>query len=117
VRSVAQLARGTADDVAQAARFESRAIELPLDQLGSRAEIFERRIAELIGASAEAGDLLERGIERALGQLVNEPLERYARNEVQALANMARPIQSGDVNLYLFYVFVVVVIAYAVYAT
>jgi hydrogenase-4 component B len=35
---------------------------------------------------------------------------------VQTLANLARPIQSGDVNLYLFYVFVVVVIAYAVYA-
>jgi hydrogenase-4 component B len=33
------------------------------------------------------------------------------------LANLARPIQSGDVNLYLFYVFVVVVIAYAVYAS
>lgn len=28
-----------------------------------------------------------------------------------------RLIQSGDVNLYLFYLFVVVVIAYAVYAT
>jgi hydrogenase-4 component B len=35
---------------------------------------------------------------------------------VEALANLVRPIQSGDVNLYLFYVFVVVVIAYAVYA-
>jgi hydrogenase-4 component B len=36
---------------------------------------------------------------------------------VQGLANLARPIQSGDVNQYLFYVFVVVVIAYAVYAS
>ncbi|HJS92986.1 MAG TPA: hypothetical protein VJ741_01895, partial [Solirubrobacteraceae bacterium] len=36
---------------------------------------------------------------------------------LQALANLARPIQSGDVNLYLFYVFVVVVIAYAVYSS
>jgi hydrogenase-4 component B len=36
---------------------------------------------------------------------------------VQALARMARPIQSGDVNLYLLYVFVVVLIAYAVYAS
>ena len=36
---------------------------------------------------------------------------------VETLANLARPIQSGDVNLYLFYVFVVVVIAYAVYAS
>jgi small GTP-binding protein len=81
LRSVAQLARGTAGEIAQAARFESHAIELPLDQLGSRAEMFERRIAELADASAEAGDLLERGIDRALQQLVNEPLEQYARNE------------------------------------
>jgi hydrogenase-4 component B len=36
---------------------------------------------------------------------------------VLVLARLARPIQSGDVNLYLFYLFVVVVIAYAVYAT
>jgi hydrogenase-4 component B len=34
---------------------------------------------------------------------------------VRAIANLARPIQSGDVNLYVFYVFVVVLIAYAVY--
>lgn len=81
VRSVAQLAQRTASEIAQAARFESRAIELPLDQLGSRAWTFEVRIAELTDASVEAGDLLERGIERALGQLVNEPLQRYARAE------------------------------------
>jgi hydrogenase-4 component B len=36
---------------------------------------------------------------------------------VERLATAARPIQSGDVNLYLFYVFAVVVIAYAVYAS
>jgi hydrogenase-4 component B len=36
---------------------------------------------------------------------------------VAKLANLARPIQSGDVNLYVFYVFVVVVIAYAVYTS
>lgn len=35
---------------------------------------------------------------------------------VEALARAIRPIQSGDVNLYLLYVFVVVVVAYAVYA-
>jgi hydrogenase-4 component B len=35
---------------------------------------------------------------------------------VRALAALARPIQSGDVNLYLLYVFVVVLAAYAVYA-
>ena len=80
-RSVAQLARGTAGEIAQTARFESRAIELPLDQLASRAEMFDARIAELTAASAEAGDLLERGIERAVKQLVNEPLEHYARSE------------------------------------
>jgi len=34
---------------------------------------------------------------------------------VQWLADRARPIQSGDVNLYLLYVFVVVVIAYLIY--
>jgi hydrogenase-4 component B len=34
---------------------------------------------------------------------------------VRRTADLARPIQNGDVNLYLFYVFVVVVIAYAVY--
>lgn len=34
---------------------------------------------------------------------------------VRRAAELARPIQSGDVNLYLFYVFVVVLIAYAVY--
>jgi hypothetical protein len=36
---------------------------------------------------------------------------------VRAAANLARPIQSGDVNLYLLYVLVVVLIAYAVYAS
>jgi hydrogenase-4 component B len=35
---------------------------------------------------------------------------------VESLARAARPIQSGDVNLYLLYVFVTVVVAYAVYA-
>jgi len=44
---------------------------------------------------------------------VYRPLTRLA----QTLANLARPIQSGDVNLYLLYLFVVVLIAYAVYAT
>lgn len=81
LRSVAHLARGTSGEIAQAARFESRAIELPLDQLASRAEMFEGRIAELTAAGAEAGDLLERGIERAVRQLVTEPLEQYARSE------------------------------------
>jgi small GTP-binding protein len=90
LRSVAQLARGAAAEIAQAARFESRAIELPLDQLGSRAETFERRIAELTDASKEAGDLLDRGIDRAVMQLVNEPLERYARREEPRLRAQLR---------------------------
>jgi small GTP-binding protein len=81
LRSVAQLARSAAGEIAQAARFESHAIELPLDQLATRAAMFEGRIADLTAASAEAGDLLERGIERAVKQLVNEPLEQYARRE------------------------------------
>ncbi|MGH2872445.1 MAG: proton-conducting transporter membrane subunit, partial [Solirubrobacteraceae bacterium] len=34
---------------------------------------------------------------------------------VRRIAELARPIQNGDVNLYLLYVFVVVVIAYALY--
>ena len=81
LRSIAQVARSAAGEIAQAARFESRAIELPLDQLGSRAEMFERRAEELRAARAEARDLLERGMERALRELVNEPLERHARRE------------------------------------
>jgi hypothetical protein len=47
--------------------------------------------------------------------------ERYlyapARWLVERLAQLARPIQSGDVNLYVLYVFVVVIIAYAVYTS
>ncbi len=34
---------------------------------------------------------------------------------IRRAADLARPIQSGDVNLYLLYVFIVVLIAYAVY--
>ena len=80
-RSVARLARSVALDTAQAARFESRATQLPLEELGSRAAMFERRIGELKAATGEAGDLLDRGIERALEQSVNEPLKLYARRE------------------------------------
>ncbi len=35
---------------------------------------------------------------------------------IRTIARLVRPIQSGDVNLYVFYVFVVVLIAYAVYS-
>lgn len=45
--------------------------------------------------------------------------ERYlyqpAVRLVRRAADLARPIQNGDVNLYLLYVFVVVLVAYAVY--
>lgn len=34
---------------------------------------------------------------------------------VERLADLARPIQSGDVNLYLLYVFVVVLVSYLIY--
>ena len=34
---------------------------------------------------------------------------------IETIASLARPIQSGDVNLYVLYVFIVVLIAYAVY--
>jgi NADH:ubiquinone oxidoreductase subunit 5 (subunit L)/multisubunit Na+/H+ antiporter MnhA subunit len=36
---------------------------------------------------------------------------------VRKLADFVRPIQSGDVNLYLLYVFVVVLVAYAIYSS
>lgn len=85
LRSVAGLACSAAADAAQATRFEARAVELPLEELAARAEIFERRIAELRTSSAEAGDLLERGTERALAEVVNEPLMYHARREDRRL--------------------------------
>jgi small GTP-binding protein len=94
LRSIAQVAHSAAGEIAQAARFESRAIELPLDQLGSRAKMFERRTEELRAARAEARDLLERGMERALRELVNEPLERYAwREEFRLRAELAKHLE------------------------
>jgi small GTP-binding protein len=85
LRSVAGLAGSSAVATAQAARFESRAIELPLHELASRAQTFAQRISELTAASAEAGDLLESGVQRALEQHVNEPLQAHARREEQRL--------------------------------
>ncbi|MGB0094291.1 MAG: dynamin family protein [Solirubrobacteraceae bacterium] len=81
LRSVASLAGNLAAGAAQAARFEAHAIELPLDDLAARARLFEQRIDELRAASAEAGDLLDRGVARALQQHVNEPLKQHADNE------------------------------------
>jgi len=44
-------------------------------------------------------------------------LYRPVVRSVRAIATFIRPIQSGDVNLYILYVFVVVLIAYAVYVS
>jgi predicted GTPase len=79
--SVARLALTVAADTAQAARLESCATRLPLEQLGLRAAMFEQRIADLRAATVEAGDLLDRGTERALEQSINEPLKLYAQRE------------------------------------
>ena len=42
-------------------------------------------------------------------------LYRPVVRTIQRLAMLCRPLQSGDVNLYLLYVFVAVVVAYAIY--
>ncbi len=81
LKSVAGVARLTASQGAQAARFEAAAIRMPLDELDARVAAFEERIAELRAACAEAGDLLDRGVARALATLVDEPLIEYARRE------------------------------------
>jgi ribosome biogenesis GTPase A len=97
--SVARLARTVAADTAQAARFESRATQLPLEELGSRAAMFEQRIAELQAATVEAGDLLDRGIERTLERSVNEPLKLYARREEDRLrAELRRHVDEVKVG-------------------
>ena len=84
-RSVAGLGLGLARDTVLAAQFESHAIELPLEELASRAQIFEDRIGELSSASAEAGDLLDQGIRRALEQSVNQPLKEHANRRAASL--------------------------------
>jgi small GTP-binding protein len=81
LRSVAGLSQSVAEGGAQAARFEARAIELPLDELADRARRFEQRMAELRAASGEASDLLEQGTKRLLSERVNEPLREYASRE------------------------------------
>jgi len=90
LRSVAGLARGVGANGAQAARFESHAIELPLDELAARARQFEERITELTAASAEAQDLLTRGVQRALDQHVNQPLKDHAHRETARLHTALR---------------------------
>lgn len=54
------------------------------------------------------------------GFRVTPIFERYLYQPViravEWLADRARPIQSGDVSLYLLYVFVAVIVAFAIYA-
>jgi ribosome biogenesis GTPase A len=90
LRSVAGLASSVALDTAQAARFESHAIELPLEELTARSRLFEERIGELRAASAEAGDLLDRGISRAIEETINVPLKEHSRKESARLRTALR---------------------------
>ncbi len=90
LRSVARLAASIAADGAQAARFAARAIQLPLDELTDRAREFEQRISDLRTAGEEAGDLLDRGIARALTELVNRPLGEHAEREEDRLRSALR---------------------------
>ncbi len=85
VRSVAALGCALAHSGAQAARFEAQAMQLPLQELGQRADEFDRRIVQLRAVGAEAGDLLEHGTERALEAVINVPLSSYARDHDAAL--------------------------------
>ena len=79
LRSVATSPRARVE-VAQAARFESRAIELPLESYRTRAEKFEQRIADLTAGAVKPATCWNRE-PPALTQLVNEPLQKYARRE------------------------------------
>lgn len=90
VRSVVALARSFAAGGAQTARFEARALEMPLDELTARARVFDERIRDLRAASAEAGALLERGIETMLTEEVNLPLTHHARREEFRLRSALR---------------------------
>ena len=94
VRSASAVGASVAADAAQAARFEARAIRLPLDELKSRAGEFDRRVTELQAAKVEAGDLLQQGSARAVRQLVSEPLQAYARGrEPELRSAVARRAQ------------------------
>lgn len=81
MQSVASLARLAAVDTARAARFEAHVIQLPLQELAQRAELFAVRIEELRAVGYEAGELLERGVQRAVSERVNRPLLEYAREQ------------------------------------
>ena len=81
LQSVGRSAAAAARAGVEAARFEAHAIELPLEELRRRAELFSARAEELREASADAADLLERAVKRALDRLLDEPLQGYAPAE------------------------------------
>lgn len=95
LRSVVGLAGAVAADGAHAARFEARAVELPLEQLEQRAGLFEQRIQELQVAEAEAADLLERGVQRTVAAAVDEPLQAHAKREAPRLRAALREHVEG----------------------
>ncbi len=84
-RSVASLAARVAHSATQSLHFEAHAIELPLEELRSRGELFERRAGELRDARSQAADLLAVGVGRVLDQRVNEPLMAFARERADEL--------------------------------
>lgn len=96
VRSAAGLARLVALEGAHAARFEAGAVRMPLDELTFRARDFERQIAQLHDAGEEAGVLLQRGTERAIQRLINEPLQEHAHREE---ANLRAALRSHVADL------------------
>jgi GTP-binding protein EngB required for normal cell division len=85
VQSVRALGRSFAADLAEAARFEAHAIELPLQELERRAAVFEERISALAAARKEAAVLLEEDVRRTLRERVDEPLLRYATDHSDEL--------------------------------
>jgi small GTP-binding protein len=90
-------ARGAriARNASQAARLETAALRLPLDELEERARELEQRLTELEHAREDARDLLARGVERALRERVDEPLTRRARDERAALEDQLDRVATG----------------------
>jgi small GTP-binding protein len=78
--SVARLAAEAATAALRSLRFEIHALELPLDDLRQCARLFEERADALQDARAQACDLLNTGVRRALEEQVNEPLIQFARD-------------------------------------
>jgi small GTP-binding protein len=84
-RSVARIAHAAADDLIRRTDLETRALQLPLQDLVTRAQVLEDRLAELGTVHADANLLMERRVEATLDQLVNGPLRRYAREHDEPL--------------------------------